>query len=373
MTGIFSRNLSRRQWLVSAGVVPFFISGCRRDPGIYRIVVIPKGMTHEFWQSIHRGAERASADLAEERIGVQIIWDGPLRERDILEQIQIVDRRVATGVSGIVLAPQHSRIMSAPVKRALEENIPVVIIDSGLAYEAGMVKYVATDNYNGGWLAAEHLARSLSAEGKTEPKLILLRYQVGSESTEQREQGFLDYFDSSKTNKPRHGPPPKVQWLSDNQFAGATRDSASRAAAPLVQQFKDQVDAIFAPNESSASGALDVLRSQELNLSSKSGNRRIHLMAFDSSKPLLQAIADGDVDGSIIQDPYKMGYLGVTVLVRFLMGADVNQGRTQMTRSTGEYLVTKRNVNDHETLKRFNPEVQRQRNMRQETTEDERS
>jgi ribose transport system substrate-binding protein len=366
MTGILSRlRLTRRRWLLGAAL-PLFISGCRRDSREYRIVVIPKGMTHEFWQSIHRGAERAASDfLALENVPVQIIWDGPLRERDILEQIQIVDRRVATGVSGIVLAPQHSRIMSAPVKRAKDENIPVVIIDSGLAYEEGMIKYVATDNYNGGWLAGEHLARTLVADGKMEPKLILLRYQVGSESTEQREQGFLDYFDATKNPKPRRGPLPKVQWLSTNQYAGATRDSASRAAAPLVQQFKEQADAIFAPNESSASGTLDVLRSHELNLAG-SGQRRIHLMAFDSSKPLLQAIAAGDVDGSIIQDPYKMGYLGVTTLVRFFQGDDVNRGRTKMSRSTGEYLVTKQNVNDPETVKRFDPELQRKRDMRQE-------
>jgi ribose transport system substrate-binding protein len=73
------------------------------------------------------------------------------------------------------------------------------------------------------------------------------------------------------------------------------------------------------------------------------------------------------VDGSIIQDPYKMGYLGVMTLVRFLRGADVNAGRTKMSRSTGEYLVTRQNVNDPETVKRFDPELQRKRNMRQET------
>ncbi len=356
--------LSRRRWLAAAASLPFFSIGCKRDDSILRIVVIPKGMTHEFWQSIHRGAERAAADLAARKVRVQIIWDGPLRERDILEQIQIVDRRIATGVNGIVLAPQHSRIMSAPVKRAKEENIPVVIIDSGLAYEEGMIKYVATDNYNGGWLAAKQLAKTLAAEGKTEPKLILLRYQVGSESTEQREQGFLDYFDPGK--KPGRQPPPKVRWLSTNQYAGATRDSASRAAAPLVQQFKEQVDGIFAPNESSASGTLDVLRSQELNFGRDSNARRIHLMGFDSSKPLLQAIADGDVDGSIIQDPYKMGYLATRILVRYLRGKDVNAGRTDMVRSTGEHLVTRDNVADDETTKRYDAAKQAQRDMEAE-------
>ena len=157
------RLQTRRRFLAAAAALPFLLPGCQRDASIKRIVVIPKGMTHEFWQSIHRGAQRAADDFQPEGTAVQIIWDGPLRERDILEQISIVDRRIATGVNGIVLAPQHSRIMSAPVRRAKDENIPVVIIDSGLADEDAMIKYVATDNYNGGWLAAEHLARTLVA------------------------------------------------------------------------------------------------------------------------------------------------------------------------------------------------------------------
>jgi ribose transport system substrate-binding protein len=139
MNGSLPRPLlSRRAWLASAAVVPFFLPGCRRDSNSCRVAVIPKGLTHEFWQSIHRGAERAAADWALAR--VQILWDGPLREFDIIEQIAIVDRRVAMRVDGIVLAPQDKRIMSAPVQRAAEEKIPVVVIDSGLDYTDGMIK-----------------------------------------------------------------------------------------------------------------------------------------------------------------------------------------------------------------------------------------
>ena len=86
-------------------------------------------------------------------------------------------------------------------------------------------------------------------------------------------------------------------------------------------------------------------------------------MAFDSSRPLLQAIADGDVDGSIIQDPYYMGYLGVYTLVRHIRGYDVNNGRTDMDQSTGEYLVTRENVGAVATLEKFDPEYQKARTM----------
>src|SRR5262249_849896 len=150
---------------------------------------IPKGMTHEFWQSIHRGAERAAEDLEREGVSTEIIWDGPLREQDALAQIRIVDRRISTHVDGIVLAPQHSKTMVAPVERAVERGVGVVIIDSGLDSEEMkanpwlIVKYVATDNYHGGWLAAERLLAVLEPElaqtKEDTANLILFRYAIG--------------------------------------------------------------------------------------------------------------------------------------------------------------------------------------------------
>src|SRR5437588_3568505 len=164
------------------------VAGCERPRADYRIAVIPKGMTHEFWQSIHRGAARAADDLLKsDNLKVEVIWDGPLRERDALAQIRIVDRRVSTRVDGIVLAPQHSQTMVAPVRRAVEQGIPVVVIDSGLEHPELSIKYVATDNREGGRLAARRLLQTLRSEGKPAPRVVLFRYAVGSESTEQRE------------------------------------------------------------------------------------------------------------------------------------------------------------------------------------------
>jgi ribose transport system substrate-binding protein len=323
-------------------------AGCGGHPDELVIVVIPKGMTHEHWQSVRRGAERCASDLlASEGRRVRIIFDGPLRERDAMEQIRIVDRRVATGADGIVLAPQHSRTMTACVRRAADAGLPVVVIDSGLADPDHFVKYVATDNYRGGCLAAEHLIGELKRRGKEKPRLILFRYAVGSESTEQREKGFEDTARRLC---------PDAEWLSTDRYAGSTRDSAMREAGPLVLQFRDRVDAVFAPNESSASGLVDVLRSQELN-------GKVLVMGFDSSKPLLHAIQNGDVVGSVLQDPYRMGYLSTWCAVRYRLGEDVNAGRTQMDLSTGEYVVTRENVDSEAIRGLFDPELQSRRVM----------
>jgi ribose transport system substrate-binding protein len=283
----------------------------------------------------------------------EIIWDGPLRERDALAQIRIVDRRISTRVDGIVLAPQHSQTMVAPVERAVAQGIPVVIIDSGLEQPDLYLKYVATNNYNGGKLAAEHLLKVLRDEGKTAPRLVLFRYQVGSESTEQREKGFEDYVNAVIEQQKQAGQP-VITWLSTDKYAGATKDSALKEAAPLVNRLRDQIDGIFAPNESSASGMLDALRSLGLN-------RKIRLMGFDSSGPLLQAVREGDVDGLILQDPYKMGYLGVWTLVHAREGyAVASDGKVL---GTGEHVITRANLDDPSTIELFDPQAQARRRI----------
>src|SRR5882672_11383871 len=84
----------------------------------YQIAVIPKGTTHEFWKSIHAGAEKAKLELAAQGITVNIIWKGPLKEDDREQQIQVVENFIGRKVDGIVLAPLDKKALAAPVEAA---------------------------------------------------------------------------------------------------------------------------------------------------------------------------------------------------------------------------------------------------------------
>ena len=126
-----------------------------------RIAVIPKGTTHDFWKSVHAGA----LDAAQETPGVQVIWNGPDNEKDKEQQIKIVDTFVNDKVDGICIAPIDRDALIEPIRRAKQAGIPVVVFDSGLSDTSDIVSYVATDNYQGGVLAARHLAGLLNGEG----------------------------------------------------------------------------------------------------------------------------------------------------------------------------------------------------------------
>ncbi len=290
----------------------------------YKIAVIPKGTTHEFWKAVHAGAVKAGQEL-----GVEIFWKGPQKEDDRAQQITVVEDFISRRVDGIVLAPLDDRAMMRPVDEAMREGIPVVIMDSNLQGD-NFISFVATDNFQGGVLAAHRLAEVLGGKGK----IFLIRYLEGSASTTFREQGFLETITREY---------PGIELLVKDQFAGTTTESAYQLTENLLSRYP-QVEGIFAPNESSTFGALRAL--QHFGLAGK-----VKLVGFDSSSKLIQALGNNEIQGLVLQDPMKMGYLSVRVLVDHLQGRPVEKRI-----DTGVSLATPENMNQPEIKNLLEPD-----------------
>ncbi len=286
----------------------------------FQIAVIPKGTTHEYWRSINAGAVKAQRELKAAGTDVQIIWKGPLLEDDREQQIQVVENFAGRGVSAIVLAPLDSRALVAPVEDAVRAGIPVIVIDSALKSTL-TASTVATDNRKGGQIGARRLGTLLGGKGR----VIMLRYQVGSASTEEREEGFLEVMKAEF---------PGVTLLSADQYGGATRETAYKAAQNLLNRFGENLDGVFAPNESVASGMLLALREQGLA-------GKVRYVGFDANEQLVDALKKGEIQGLVVQDPVKMGYLGVMTAVAVLRHEKVSP-----LIDTGVGLVTLENMND---------------------------
>ena len=286
----------------------------------FQIAVIPKGTTHEYWKSINAGAVKAQRELKAAGTDVAILWKGPLLEDDREQQIQVVENFVGRGVSAIVLAPLDSKALVAPVEDAVKAGIPVVVIDSALN-TAVTSSTVATNNRKGGQIGARRLGTLLGGKGR----VIMLRYEVGSASTEEREAGFLDVMKSEF---------PGIELISTDQYGGATRETAYKASQNLLNRFGSRVDGIFACNESTASGMLLALREQDLG-------GKVRFVGFDANDQLVGALKQGDIQGLVVQDPVKMGYLGVMTAVAVL-----RHQKVEPLIDTGVGLVTQDNMND---------------------------
>ncbi|MHC4488664.1 MAG: ABC transporter substrate-binding protein [Planctomycetota bacterium] len=295
--------------------VVFIAIGCKRkeeSEGKYRIAVIPKGTTHVFWKSIHAGAVKAEQELKNSGLEVEIIWKGPLKEDDRESQIRVVEDFITRGVSGIVLAPLDDAALRMPVRDAVNNGIPVVIIDSGLKSE-DFTSFVAT------------------------------RYQEGSASTMKREQGFLDVL------KDKY---PEIEVVSANQYGGATTESAYIASENLLAPLRKSdggltIDGIFCPNESTAFAMLRAL--EDGGLAGK-----VNYVGFDSSDRLVLALRKGYIKGLVLQDPINMGYLGVKTMVAHLSGQKVDKRI-----DTGSVVATPENMDEPKMKNLLEPDFKK--------------
>jgi len=289
----------------------------------YTIAVIPKGTTHEFWKSIHAGAIKAQRELTGQGTKVEIIWKGPLREDDRDQQIQVVENFMARHVSAIVLAPLDSQALVNPVHNAILAKVPVVVMDSDLKSDE-YVSFVATDNYKGGQLAGEQMGKLLGGKGN----VILLRYAVGSASTEARENGFLDVL---------KGKYPNIKIISSDQHAGATRESAYQTSQNILNRFGREVNGVFCPCEPPTIAMTKALRDIGL------AGGKVKMIGFDAGSQSVLDMKNGDVQALAVQNPMLMGYLGVTTAVKHLRGEKVEKRI-----DTGVALVTPENMNEPE-------------------------
>jgi ribose transport system substrate-binding protein len=287
----------------------------------YTIAVIPKGTTHEFWKSVNAGAVKAQRELSSQGTKVEVIWKGPLREDDRDQQIQVVENFMARHASAIVLAPLDSQALVRPVRNAVRAKVPVVIIDSDLKSDE-YVSFVATDNYKGGQLAGEQMGKLLNGSGN----VILLRYAVGSASTEAREAGFVDVL---KTKYPG------IKLISSDQHAGATRELAYQVSQNLLNRFGREVNGIFCPCEPPTIAMTKALR--DLGLA----GGKIKMIGFDAGSQSVLDMKNGDVQALVVQNPLLMGYLGVVTAVKHLRGEKVEKRI-----DTGVELVTPENMNE---------------------------
>lgn len=256
------------------------------------IGVVPKGLAHLFWQSVHAGAAAAGQEF-----GVEIQWNGPSLETEYSRQIQIIDAMITRRVDALAIAPADQVALIQVVDRAMAQGIPVTIFDSSLD-STNYTSYVATDNYAAGELAARHLGKILAGKGR----VAMLMHVPGSGSTLAREKAF-DAVMAKEF--------PRITIVA-RQFGMSDRSRALAAAEDLFTAHPD-LDAIFASAEPSTVGASQAIKSRGLT-------GKIKFVGFDSSESLMEDLKAGVIDSLVVQDPFKIGHAAVKTLVDKLNG-----------------------------------------------------
>jgi ribose transport system substrate-binding protein len=272
------------------------LTGCHRGDsdadaaGGPRIALVCKTLNSPFFLDMKRGAEAEAKAL-----GANLVVQAPERELDVEKQMQIVENLIQTRVQALCLTPSGSRELVPVIAKANKAGIPVIIVDTRLdeaaltSEGAQTLTFIGSDNYDGGRLAGQHIARIF--EGSS-AKVALLEGIPGHETADSRLRGFRD-----AVNGITH-----VQIVA-SQTANAERDQGFNVTQNLLQAHRD-LNAIFAGNDLMALGALEAV-------AAAGRTEQVKIIGFDAIDEARKEIAAGRMEASVAQNPAEMGRLAV--------------------------------------------------------------
>jgi len=305
-----------RQWtraykglLLVAGVSMLAFSACRRAQPV--VAVIPRTCGTLLWEAEHTGVERESGED-----NVYVYWNAPMREDDVLAQIDILTRAVDRGAKGLIVSPVEASPLRTPVYSALKRGVPVVVIGTDLDLAAGKnLAYVLSDEDRGGQLAARRVGALLKGHGSVAILGISNQLTGTAQRARSLEKTLAEEF-------------PEVHVVF-RSLALPTVSQEQQVAERLLAR-NSQVDAILALTDTSTRGAYYALT--ELDKIPET-----RLIGFDQD--LLVPIHSGGIDAVIMQNTYQMGRSAMK-----LMEEEMHGGTSQKYIVVEPQLVTRENI-----------------------------
>lgn len=250
----------------------------------YAMVVFLKGS--EFFNWAYAGMRDAAALLGPH---VQVSLHGPA-EWDASLEARTIDQLVATKVDGILVTAGEANALVPSINRAIAAGIPVITFDSD-APASKRLGFVGTNQYNAGYAAGKAMAEWLKGQGQ-----VGISTFPGPDHLAKRVQGFKDAL-------AEYGPKIKIVATVNDEGDVAKAETVITA----MLQANPNINGIFAAHGNPSAAAAVAVRN--LGMQGK-----VNILGFDFGMPVIELIEKGEIRGTVGQDPYLMGFMGMMEL-----------------------------------------------------------
>ena len=287
-------------------VVLVLVAACNRGTstgtsGAPRVAFVMKTLNHPFFLDMQRGAQDAAGAAK-----VEVVVQAAEREIDVEKQVQIIENLLQTGIRALIVTPSGSREIATAIAKANRANVPVIVVDTRVDPKAAadnqlkLESFIGSDNYEGGKLAGEHLAKISGGKAR----VAVLEGIPGHETGDSRLRGFRDALAAH----------PGMTIVA-SQPANWERDQGFTVFQNMLQAHPD-TDSLFACSDLMALGALEAIAA-----AGRSG--KIRVVGFDALDDARKAIEEGRMDASVAQSPREMGRLAVDSAAKLLRGETI--------------------------------------------------
>ena len=278
----------------------------------YKIYLITKSTSTEFWRSVFAGANAARAEY-----NVNLVIRGPDTEENYAGQNMYIQEAVRNHADAIVFSAISYTENAAAIDEAAEAGIKIVVIDSDVNSSRVSAR-IGTDNIQAGRITA---AAALDTD-EQHLSVGIVNFAQFSRNGEEREIGLREQLEKD----------PRVEEICT--VNSLTDHDAARASATELLREHPEINILIGLNEPLGVGVAEA--SEELKLKD-----RVRVISFDSNIRCIELLRHGDVSALIVQNPYAMGYLGVETAWKILEGQSF---RPDQLIDTATSVITQENM-----------------------------
>ncbi|MFA9377835.1 MAG: substrate-binding domain-containing protein [Lachnotalea sp.] len=252
--------------------------------------------TLEFWMIMQLGVLSKAKELD---IDVIINNQKSSTEEMIKGSIDLINK----GVDALLIAPYNPGAIPLITEQTKNNNIPVVVIDVG-TYDAEIAAFIVSDNFGGGVLAGEYALKLIKKYSITSMNVAIIKTQIVATYALLRGHGFKNVMQGYGYH------------VVAEETANSRESEAYEVMKSILTSYANDLAVVFCENGTMAIGA-----AQAINEAGKKGI--IMLIGFDATPAVMEEIKKGRIQGTIKQQPFRMGALGVEVANSILTGIPI--------------------------------------------------
>jgi ribose transport system substrate-binding protein len=317
-------NLSRLATLLCLALLALFPAGCQRptsvpvaknsDPKLPDVAVaFVTNNSEGFWVYAERGCQAAAKDL-----NVKVVFRRPSQGTASAQQ-EIIKELLITGIKGIAISPNDAENSVTFLRNnVFNKKIPLVTQDNDLPESAFNVRrcYIGTHNYRAGRAAGALVKKALPQGGK----IAIFVGQLDAPNAQERRQGVLDFLAGKNQEEMTDLTPNDAANVTFGDFTlvatrtDDTKEAVCKERAEELLRTNPDVDCLIGLWEYNPPALLRAVNGL------KTDRKKPAIVAFDENFATLDGIRNGDIVGTIVQNPYLFGYESVKILTALARG-----------------------------------------------------
>jgi ribose transport system substrate-binding protein len=243
----------------------------------------------DFWTIARRGTEKAQAELP--NYNIEFYVPG---EMSAAAQKRILEDLLAKGVAGVAISPVNPDD-STDILNQVASKAALITQDAD-APNSNRLMYLGTDNVAAGRQAGELMKKSLPDGGKA----MLFVGTMDAANARERTQGIKEAIAGTKIE------------IIDIRTDGGDQAKAKANVEDTLTKYPDinLLVGLWAYNTPQIYNAVKAAGM----------DGKVKIVGFDEDQQTLKGVAEGVIDGTVVQQPYEFGYQSMITLAKIIEG-----------------------------------------------------